>query len=165
MRIRLRQKIVISPPDKTVFPCLTKILGKVLIAIITAFGGFHKDKVYAKFRFFIMEKLIPVYNTLIVGNINAMHFVIARHTYSIAFQPVTGFPTISVRTDKEPIKSGGKYCNNTKSQQIAYPYRHGTRYRLFLFPGRSDAARSRLTTRGRFVASHSIGFSRHMRVV
>ena len=136
MRIRLRQKIVISPPDKTVFPCLTKILGKVLIAIITAFGGFHKDKVYRKLCLLITKELIPIYNTLIMGNINAMHFVTARHTYPIAFQSVARLPTIGVRTNKKPIKSNGKYRNNAKCQQIAQPYRHGARRCLFLFSGR-----------------------------
>lgn len=85
MRICLGQEIMISSSDKTVFPCLTEIFYKSFIAIIAPFGSFHKDKMYGKFRFFIMKELIPIYNTLIVGNINAMHLIVARHAYAVAF--------------------------------------------------------------------------------
>ena len=147
------------------FPCLTEVLGKSFITVVTALGSFHKNKLYGKFRLLIMKKHIPVYNALIVGNINTMHLVTARHTYPITFQSVTRFPAISIGTDKEPIKSDGKHRNNTKRQQIAQPYRHGAGRHLFLFPGGRSTARSRLTTGDRFAASHSIGFSWHMRVV
>ncbi len=48
MCVCLRQKVTISAPDKAVFSCLAEIFGKSFIPMITALGGFHKDKVYRK---------------------------------------------------------------------------------------------------------------------
>ena len=55
-----------------------------------------------------MKELIPIYNTLIVGNINAMHLIVARHTYTVTFLTITRLPAISIRTNEKPVKAGRK---------------------------------------------------------
>ena len=88
------------------------------------------------FASLIMKELIPIYNTLIVGNINAMHLIVARHTYTVTFLTITRLPAISIRTNEKPVKAGRKNKNDTDRQKIAQPYGHGTRLHFLLAPRR-----------------------------
>ena len=95
---------------------LIKIERESIVSMITTFGSFHKDKMDRKFGCFVGCQLHPVNTALIMGDINAMHFIVAGHTDPISFLTITGFPTIGIRTNEKPIKPGREYGNDTNSK-------------------------------------------------
>ena len=52
---------------------LIKIERESIVSMITTFGSFHKDKMNRKFSLSGLGQHFPVYVSLIMGNINAMH--------------------------------------------------------------------------------------------
>ena len=84
-----------------------KIGAKSLVPIIASFRSFHKDKMNRKFSLSGLGQHFPVYVSLIMGNINAMHLKTRGHTYTVCFKAIARLPAIRVRTDKE-IKESGK---------------------------------------------------------
>ena len=68
------------------------------------------------FGCFVGCQLHPGNTALIMGDINAMHFIVAGHTDPISFLTITGFPTIGIRTNEKPIKPGREYGNDTNSK-------------------------------------------------
>ena len=54
----------------------------------------------------------------VMGNINAVHFIIARHADAIFLLSVAWLPTISIWTDKKPIKSGKENKNDACRHKI-----------------------------------------------
>lgn len=50
----------------------------------------------------------PIYLSLIVGYVYAMHLIVARHTYTVTFLTITRLPAISIRTNEKPVKAGRK---------------------------------------------------------
>ena len=84
-----------------------KIGDESLVPIISSFRSFHKDKMNRKFPLSGLSQHFPVYVSLIMGNINAMHLKTRGHTYTVCFKAIARLPAIRVRTDKE-IKESGK---------------------------------------------------------
>ena len=155
--IRLGKEIMISTTDETIFACLAEVVRKSVISVVTTFRGFHKNKVNGEFRFFVMKQFLPVDASLIVGDVDAVHIETAWQTYSVAFLTVTGLPTVSIRTDEEPIKNSGKDYNNAKCQQITQPDGHGMGMLLFLPTGRRFPLRRFSTGSRRRFDSHALG--------
>ena len=86
--------------------------------MIAAFGSFQKNKVNGKLGFSIMCQEFPIYLSLIVGYVYAMHLIVARHTYTVTFLTITRFPAISIRTNEKPVKAGRKNKNDTDRPKI-----------------------------------------------
>lgn len=99
---------MIGTTDKTVFTRLAEVLRKRIVTMIAAFGSFQKNKVNGKFGFSIMCQEFPIYLSLIVGYVYAMHLIVARHTYTVTFLAITRLPAISIRTNEKPVKAGRK---------------------------------------------------------
>lgn len=123
--IGLRDKIMIGTTDKTAFTRLAEVLRKRIVTMIAAFGSFQKNKVNGKLGFLLCQEF-PIYLSLIVGYVYAMHLIVARHTYTVTFLTITRLPAISIRTNEKPVKAGRKNKNDTDRQKIAQPYGHGT---------------------------------------
>ena len=75
---------MIGTTDKTVFTRLAEVLRKRIVTMIAAFGSFQKNKVNGKLGFSIMCQEFPIYLSLIVGYVYAMHLIVARHAYAVA---------------------------------------------------------------------------------
>ena len=104
--------------------------------MLADFGSFQKNKVNGKLGFSIMCQEFPIYLSLIVGYVYAMHLIVARHTYTVTFLTITRLPAISIRTNEKPVKAGRKNKNDTDRQKIAQPYGHGTWLHFLLAPRR-----------------------------
>lgn len=129
---------MIGTTDKTVFTRLAEVLRKRIVTMIAAFGSFQKNKVNGKLGFSIMCQEFPIYLSLIVGYVYAMHLIVARHTYTVTFLTITRLPAISIRTNEKPVKAGRKNKNDTDRQKIAQPYGHGTWLHFFLLRGEEE---------------------------
>ena len=127
---------MIGTTDKTVFTRLAEVLRKRIVTMIAAFGRLQKNKVNGKLGFSIMCQEFPIYLSLIVGYVYAMHLIVARHTYTVTFLTITRLPAISIRTNEKPVKAGRKNKNDTDRQKIAQPYGHGTWLHFLLAPRR-----------------------------
>ena len=102
--ICLGNKIMICSPNKTIFMCFTEVSGKTRVTMISSLGSLHKNKMNREIGLPVTCQHRPVNISLIMRNVNSMHFVTARYTYAIPLPAITRLPTISIRTDKKPIK-------------------------------------------------------------
>ena len=63
------------------------------------------DKINGKLALASLLEHFPIDFSLIVRDVDAMYLIAMRHTHPISLQTITRFPTIGVRTDKEPIET------------------------------------------------------------
>ena len=124
---------MVGPTDKAMLACLFKVLLEGIIAMVASFGGLHKNKVKREISLLVLFQFLPVDVSLIMGNIDTMHFVTTRNANTILFPPVAFFPAIGIRTDNEIVKSNRKQTDNNERKGIAQPNRHGTGGFLFRF--------------------------------
>ena len=157
MGICFGRKEMVSPTDKTITMCLIKIERESIVSMVTTLSGFHKDKMDRKFGCFIRCQLYPIYTTLIMGDINAMHFIVTGHTDTISFLTITRLPAISIRANEKPIKPDRKHSNNPNCKYSTQPCGHDTFFALFL-----TAACSRYSRTGSWFSTRCrISFSCH----
>ena len=109
-----------------------KIGYKLIVCKVSSFGGFHENKLNRELPLSSLLQHLPIHIALIMGDVNTMYLISMRHTYAIAFQTVTRFPTIGIGTDKEPIETGYKHHHNQHTKEIPTPCRH--LLLCFLFP-------------------------------
>ena len=152
--ICLGNKIMICSPNKTIFMCFTEVSGKTRVTMISSLGSLHKNKMNREIGLPVTCQHRPVNISLIMRNVNSMHFVTARYTYAIPLPAITRLPTISIRTDKKPIKRCRKKQNYAYSQHIAQPFRHRTCLSLSFYP----ASARRTGRRGRGLTACCVSF-------
>ena len=131
----MRTEEVIRPPNEVVLACRIEMLQESMVTMVSAFRSLHKYKTNGKFPRMCLCQLLPINDALIMRNVNAMHFIIARHTHTIPFRPVARLPPIGIWTNKEIIETSGKHQYNTQGKHIAHPNRHDKllTLRLLLF--------------------------------
>ncbi len=134
---------MIGTTNKSVLSRFGKVTGKSIIAMISSLSSLHKNKFNGKISQTALRQLPPVDISLIMRYIDTMHIITARYTNSICFQPITRFPTISIRPNKEIIKCHREKSDNDGNEHITQPYRHSSTNGLFHCLSRRTTGSSR----------------------
>lgn len=104
--------------------CRIKMRQKGGIQIISPFRSLQKNELNRKRSLTRLLQMRPIYCSLMMRNVNAMHLITIRHTDTISLQSIAGLPAVRIRTDEEIVECPRKSQYNETHPKITQPGRH-----------------------------------------
>ena len=160
-RIGTGDEIMVGTPDKAVSPGGIEVGAESLVAVVPSFCGLEENEAQRKLSGTLPGQKGPIDVALIVGDVDAMHLVIAGQTNAIPLQPVARLPAIGIGADEEPIETSRQHHHQTGGHQPAQPSRRRADRGGFLCLLRAFSG-GRTTRRGRLAGSRFAGSLRRL---